>query len=34
MAYLIVNLWNLMMYTATVFEKRAAEPTLDSYFKE
>jgi hypothetical protein len=28
------GLWNLKMYTATVFEKRAGQPTLDKYFKE
>jgi hypothetical protein len=34
MVYLIVNLWDLKMYIATVFEKRARQPTLDKYFKE
>jgi hypothetical protein len=34
MAYIIANLWNLKMYTATVFEKRARQPTLEKYFKE
>jgi hypothetical protein len=33
MVYLKVNLWNLKMYTATVFEKGAL-PTLEKYFKE
>jgi hypothetical protein len=34
MVYLIANLWNLKMSTATVFEKRAELPMLDRYFKE
>jgi hypothetical protein len=34
MAYLKANLWNLKMYTATVFEKRARQTTLEKYFKE
>jgi hypothetical protein len=34
MAYLKVNLWNLKMYTATVFEKRARLPMLEKYFNE
>jgi hypothetical protein len=34
MVYLIANLWNLKMYTATVFENRARQPALDKYFKE
>jgi hypothetical protein len=34
MVYLIANEWNLKMYTATVFEKRARQPMLDEYFKE
>jgi hypothetical protein len=34
MAYLKVNLWNLKIYTATVFEKRPRQPTLEKYFKE
>jgi hypothetical protein len=33
MVYLIVNVWNLKMYTAAVFEKRARRTTLDKYFK-
>jgi hypothetical protein len=33
MVYLIANLWNLKMYTATGFGKRARQPTLDKYFK-
>jgi hypothetical protein len=32
MVYLKANLWNLKMYTATVFEKRA-KPMLEKYFK-
>jgi hypothetical protein len=27
-------LWNLKMYTATVFEKGARQPILEIYFKE
>jgi hypothetical protein len=34
MVYLKVKVWKLKMYTATVFEKRARQPTLDRYFKE
>jgi hypothetical protein len=34
MVYLKANLWNLKMYIATVFEKRARQPTLEKYFKE
>jgi hypothetical protein len=34
MVYLKANLWNLKMYTAAVFEKRARLPTLEQYFKE
>jgi hypothetical protein len=34
MAYLKVNLWNLKMCTATVFEKRARQPILEKYSKE
>jgi hypothetical protein len=34
MAYLKANLWNLKMYTATVFEKRAGQHMLEKYFKE
>jgi hypothetical protein len=34
MVHLIANLWNLKMYSATVFEKRARQPVLDKYFKE
>jgi hypothetical protein len=33
MIYLKANLWNLKMYTATVFEKRATT-VLEKYFKE
>jgi hypothetical protein len=29
-----MNVWNLKMYIATVFEKRARQPMLDKYFKE
>jgi hypothetical protein len=32
--HVLQSLWNLKMYTATVFEKRARQPTLDKYFKE
>jgi hypothetical protein len=34
MVYLKGNLWNLKMYTATVFEKRARQAMLEKYFKE
>jgi hypothetical protein len=34
MVYLKANLWNLKMYTAPVFEKRARQPMLEKYFKE
>jgi hypothetical protein len=34
MVYLIVKVWNLKLYIATVLEKRAREPMLDRYFKE
>jgi hypothetical protein len=34
MVYIIGNLWNLKMYTATFFEKRARQPMLEKYFKE
>jgi hypothetical protein len=34
MVYLKAKLWNLKMYTATVFVKRARQPTLEKYFKE
>jgi hypothetical protein len=34
MVYLITNVWNLKMYTATIFEKRARQATLEKYFKE
>jgi hypothetical protein len=34
MVYLIANVWNLKMYTATVFEKRARQPMPDKYFNE
>jgi hypothetical protein len=29
MVYLKANLWNLKMYPATVFEKRARQPKLE-----
>jgi hypothetical protein len=32
--HIVQSLWNLKMYTATVFEKRARQPTCDKYFKE
>jgi hypothetical protein len=32
--HVVQSLWNLKMYTATVFEKRARQPTLDKYFRE
>jgi hypothetical protein len=34
MVYLIAHVWKVKMYTATVFEKTARQPTLDKYFKE
>jgi hypothetical protein len=34
MVYLKANLSYLKMYTATVFEKRARQATLEKYFKE
>jgi hypothetical protein len=34
MVYLNVNLWDLKMYTATVFEKRARQLMLEKYLKE
>jgi hypothetical protein len=34
MVYLKAILWNLKMCAATVFEKRARQPTLENYFKE
>jgi hypothetical protein len=34
MVYLQGNVWNVKMYTAAVFEKRAGQPTLEKYFKE
>jgi hypothetical protein len=33
MVYLKANLWNLNVYTATVFEKGARQPMLEKYFK-
>jgi hypothetical protein len=32
--YLIVNVWNLKMYTAIDIERRARHPTPHKYFKE
>jgi hypothetical protein len=32
--HVVQSLWNLKMYTATVFEKRARQTTLHKYFKE
>jgi hypothetical protein len=32
--HVVQSLWNLKMYTATVFEKRARQLMLDKYFKE
>jgi hypothetical protein len=32
--HVVQSLWNLKMYTANVFEKRARETTLDKYFKQ
>jgi hypothetical protein len=29
-----MNLWNMKIYTAPVFGKRATQPTLEKYFKE
>jgi hypothetical protein len=34
MVYLIANIQNLKICTATLFEKRARKPTLDKYLKE
>jgi hypothetical protein len=34
MVNLIVNIWDLKIYTATAFEKRERQPMLDKYFKE
>jgi hypothetical protein len=34
MVYLKANLWNLKMYTATVFLKKGQQPMLEKYFKE
>jgi hypothetical protein len=34
MVYLKVKVWNPKMYTATVFGKRARQPTLEKYFKD
>jgi hypothetical protein len=33
MFYLKVNPWNLKVNTATVFEKRARQPTLENIFQ-
>jgi hypothetical protein len=32
--HVVQSLWNLKMYTADVFEKRARRPTFDKYFKQ
>jgi hypothetical protein len=32
--HIVQSLWNLKMYTANVFEKRARQTTLDKYFKQ
>jgi DNA-directed RNA polymerase subunit F len=32
--HVVQSLWNLKMYTANVFEKRARQTTLDKYFKQ
>jgi hypothetical protein len=32
--HVVQSLWNLNMYTANVFEKRARHTTLDKYFKQ
>jgi hypothetical protein len=32
--HVVQSLWNLKMYTAEVFEKRARQTTLDKYFKQ
>jgi hypothetical protein len=32
--HIFQSLWNLKMYTANVFEKRARQTTLDKYFKQ
>jgi hypothetical protein len=29
----MANIWNLKMYTGTVFEKRGRQPMLEKYFK-
>jgi hypothetical protein len=34
MVYLKADLWNLKMYTATVFQKRARQLVLEKYFRE
>jgi hypothetical protein len=34
MVYLKADLWDLKMYTDTVFDKRARQPALEKYFKE
>jgi hypothetical protein len=34
MVYLKANLWNLKMWTATVFDKRARQTMLEKYFRE
>jgi hypothetical protein len=32
--HVVQSLWNLKMYTANIFEKRARQTTLDKYFKQ
>jgi hypothetical protein len=32
--HIVQSLWNLKMYTATVFEKGARQTPLDKYFKQ
>jgi hypothetical protein len=32
--HVVQSIWNLKMYTATVFEKRARQTILDRYFKQ
>jgi hypothetical protein len=34
MVYLKAKVWNLKMCIATVFGKRARQPTLEKYFKD
>jgi hypothetical protein len=32
--HIVQSQWNLKMYTATVFEKKARQPMLEKYFKD